>query len=89
MKRKRNNIRKENALSNSSVLILKSSSKPSSVNLCFIDLNVKIIFLKSPLKLGRLVDYILKSENFTNVVEDMNIKSGFQYDFSAVVVEFR
>lgn len=38
MKRKRNNIRKENALSNSSVLILKSSSKPSSVNLCFIDL---------------------------------------------------
>lgn len=88
MKRKRNNIRKENALSNSSVLILKSSSKPISVNLCFIDLNVKIIFLKSPLKLGRL-DYILKSENFTNVVEDMNIKSGYQYDFSAVVVEFR
>lgn len=88
MKRKRNNIRKENALSNSSVLILKSSSKPSSVNLCFIDLNVKIIFLKSPLKLGRL-DYILKSENFTNAVEDMNIKSGYQYDFSAVVVEFR
>lgn len=46
------------------------------------------MFLKSPLKLGKL-DYILKSGNFTNVVEDMWIKSGYQSDYSAVVVEFR
>lgn len=43
---------------------------------------------KNPLKQGRL-DYILMSENFTNVVEDMYIKSGYRFDHSAVVVEFR
>ena len=43
---------------------------------------------KNPLKQGRL-DYILISDNFTNVVENIYIKSGYRSDHSAVVIEFK
>jgi hypothetical protein len=43
---------------------------------------------KTPFKQARL-DYILISENFTNIVEDLLIKPGYRSDHSIVVVEFK
>lgn len=43
---------------------------------------------RNPLKQGRL-DYILISENLSNIVENVSIKSGYRSDHSAVVFEFK
>lgn len=43
---------------------------------------------KHPFKQGRL-DYILISENLSNIVENVSIKSGYRSDHSAVVFEFK
>ena len=43
---------------------------------------------KNPMKQGRL-DYFLISENLTNIVESMSIKSGYRSDHSAVICEFK
>ena len=43
---------------------------------------------KNPMKQGWL-DYFLISENLTNIVESMSIKSGYRSDHSAVICEFK
>lgn len=42
----------------------------------------------NPVKQGRL-DYILTSENFSNIVENFDIKPGYRSDHSSVVIELR
>jgi hypothetical protein len=43
---------------------------------------------KNPVKQGR-IDYILISENLTNIIENVDIKSGYRSDHSVVVTDFR
>jgi exonuclease III len=43
---------------------------------------------KNPVKQGR-IDYILVSENLTNIIEKLDIKSGYRSDHSVVVSDLR